>query len=257
VDLEHARESNGDKLVEAFRTAWTTGRQFALESYTEPGSEDEAYVIQDKVFAARYPGRRPCAWKAGAARSQSPQSAAPIGEVLPGPATVAAKDFHMFAMEAEVAFRIAQDLPAEAEGWSRSALANAVDEVLVTIELCDTRLADWKTASALWRLADFQLNGALITGSGTRAWRAIDFAVQTAELWINGSQKVERAGSHPMGDPLIVLPWAAGHCARRGFPLRKGDLVTTGSWTGMEFVAQGDTVLARFAGIGEASVQIS
>ena len=31
----------------------------------------------------------------------------------------------------------------------------------------------------------------------------------------------------------------------------------TGSWTGMEFVAFGDTVPARFPGIGEASVRIA
>ena len=36
-----------------------------------------------------------------------------------------------------------------------------------------------------------------------------------------------------------------------------GDVVTTGTWTGMTPVTFGDEVVARFAGIGEAALRIS
>jgi len=225
-----------EKISAAFGSAWSSHLQFDADPQAGPKSAADAYCVQDKVFSARYPGRRASAWKAGPAGSQLELAAAPIGEVLAGPAVIAARGFHMFGMEAEVAFRVGRDLPASAENWSAAELADAVEEVLVAIELCDTRLANWKTASPLWRLADFQMHGALIAGNGTR--------------------KADRTGSHPLGDPLRVLPWAAGHCARRGSPLKAGDLVTTGSWTGMEFVSPGATVLARFPGIGEASARI-
>jgi 2-keto-4-pentenoate hydratase len=245
-----------EKISAAFRTAWVDRSQFDADPQTGPQSAADAYGVQDRVFSARYPGRRANAWKAGPAGSQTELAAAPIGEVLPAPAVIAARGFHMFGMEAEVAFRIGRDLPASAENWSPAELSDAVDEILVTIELCDSRLANWKAASPLWRLADFQMNGALITGTGTRNWRNVDFGAQRAELWVNGVKKADRTGSHPLGDPLRVLPWTAGHCASRGSALKGGDLVTTGSWTGMEFVSPGDTVLARFPGIGEASVRI-
>jgi len=249
-------DADVDRIAAAFGKAWVSHLQFDADSETGPQSAADAYSVQDKVFLARYPGRRASAWKAGPAGPQLELAAAPIGEVLASPAAIAAHGFHMLGIEAEVAFRIGRDLPASAESWSATELAKAVDELLVTIELCDTRLANWKAASPLWRLADFQMNGALITGSGTRDWRTLDFGAQRAELWVNGTKKADRTGSHPLGDPLRVLPWAAGHCARRGSALKAGDLVTTGSWTGMEFVSAGDDIVARFPGIGEANMRI-
>ena len=84
----------------------------------------------------------------------------------------------------------------------------------------------------------------------------MDFGAQHAELWINGRRQADATGSHPLGDPFSVMPWIVEHCARRAGGLKGGDVVTTGSWTGMQFVAPGDLVEARFPGIGEASLRI-
>lgn len=237
--------------------AWANGRQAEFGSMPGPGSEQEAYEIQDRVFAVRFPGQRVSAWKAGGAKPGAEMSAAPIGSVLASPAEVSGKSFHMFGIEAEVAFRIQGDLRAKPGGWSTEEVSEAIGEVLVTLEICDTRLADWKAAPPLSRLADFQLNGALVTGSGIRDWRKVDFGAQQVELWVNGHRKSVVTGSHPLGDPLSVMPWIAGHCARRTGGLKRGDLVTTGSWTGMEFLSPGDSVLVRFPGIGEAGLKIT
>jgi 2-keto-4-pentenoate hydratase len=246
-----------DRTAVEFSRAWASRRQFDFRSLSAPRTPDEAYEIQDRVFAGRFPGCRAVAWKAGASSPDGESSAAPIGEVHQSPAVLEATNFHMYGIEAETALRIDRDLPQRAGGWTDEELADAVGEIVVTIELCDTRLAGWKAASPLWRLADFQLNGALVVGSGQRDWRGLDFAAQPVELWMNGIKKVARVGSHPMGTPLRVLPWIAAHCAGRSGGLKRGDLVTTGSWTGMEFASPGDQVTARFPGIGEASLKIA
>lgn len=243
--------------AESLLAAWSSRKQMDFRTRAAPASADEAYRIQDKVFSARYPGMRAAAWKAGAGSPDGDQSAAPIGVVMASPAVVSASDFHMIGIEAEVAFRLSKDLPAEAENWDLGKLGGAVEKVLATIEICDTRLTDWKSAPALWKLADFQLNGVLITGGGTANFGALDFGRQVVELWIDDRKAATRIGTHPMGDPWRVLKWAAGHCARRGRDLKAGDVVTTGSWTGMDFVAAGAKVLARFPGIGEASVKVA
>jgi 2-keto-4-pentenoate hydratase len=248
-------DAGNEPIAGMFVAAWAGRRQFDATS-AGPASAEDAYLVQDKVFAARYPGGRAAAWKVGASAPGAEPNAAPIGEVRPSPAGFRAGEFHLLSVEAEVAFRIARDLPERAAEWTQTELADAVGEIVVTIELCDTRLTNWKSASALWRLADFQGNGALVAGTGTQDWRAIDFGAQRAELWVNGRLVVGRAGSHPLGNPFDLMPWAVGHCARRAGGLRQGDLVTTGSWTGMEFVSAGDTVEARFPGIGKAIVRI-
>jgi 2-keto-4-pentenoate hydratase/2-oxohepta-3-ene-1,7-dioic acid hydratase in catechol pathway len=39
-------------------------------------------------------------------------------------------------------------------------------------------------------------------------------------------------------------------------PLAAGDIVTTGTWTGLTSIAAGDEALARFEGIGESRLRL-
>ena len=203
----------------------------------------EAYRLQDLVFAALAPRERPKAWKVGA---PSPDVEPTMAQILPGrlyasPATVVAQGFQIVAVETEIAFRLGGD-------------GDPV-EALAAIEVCDTRLADWDSAPPAAKLADFQSNAALVTGSGTRRWQHVDFRAQRAQLWIDGRLAKEVTGAHPCGNPTSLLPWARTHAARRG-GLRSGDIVTTGSWTGMDIVQPDAQVRVVFPGIGEAVVQL-
>ncbi len=220
------------------------------------GSEDDTYAVQDAVFKQLWPGERPAAWKVGAPNDKVEPAAAPIRFVHRSPASVDAQGMQMIGVEAEIAYRFGRALPMRERPYMDEEVAGAVEEIVVAIELCDTRLAGWKTAPPLWKLADFQSNAALIVGSGTRNLRAIDFARQEVELSFGGKTK-QATGAHPFGNPFRLLPWTVAHCFRRGGGLRAGDIVTTGSWTGIDFVSRGDLVVARFPGIGEASLRIA
>jgi 2-keto-4-pentenoate hydratase len=173
------------------------------------------------------------------------------------PVHLNAADFHLLGIEVEIAFRIGRDLPSRAAPYADEEVFGAVDAALVAIELCDSRLADGLEAPPLVRLADFQSNGALIVGSAAPAWRRIDLAAQAAQLWINDRLLAEARGTHPLGDPSQLLPWMVAHAAGRCGGLLRGDIVTTGSWTGMHFAAPGDVVAARFPGLGEARLTLA
>jgi len=242
------------RLVEAFRNR----RPFEAQAAESPRDEAEAYRVQDLVFAALHPGARASAWKVGGPSAEVEPIAAPIAQarVYRSPASVPVAGFHVIGVEAEIAFRLAHDLPARTTPYADDDVLAAIGEALVAIELCDARLSNWKSASALWKLADFQMNAGLVLGSGTREWPKLDFSKQKAELWVDGQRKAEAVGVHPYGNPVRLMPWAAAHCARRVAGLRAGDVVTTGSWTGMQFVEPGCEVVARFAGIGEARVRL-
>lgn len=207
-------------------------------------TREEAYQLQDLVFAALARGARPLAWKVGSPGAQVEPTFAPIlpGRLFASPAQLATRGFRMIGVEIEVAFRIGEHA--------------APVEALVAIEVCDTRLADWEHAAAAAKLADFQSNAALVAGSGTPRWSQVDFGAQRAQLWIDGRLAKEVAGAHPHGDPARLLPSARAHAASRG-GLRAGDLVTTGSWTGMDFVQPGAEVRAVFPGVGEAVVKLT
>ena len=209
----------------------------------------DAYAVQDLVWAKLRPGQRPAAWKVGGPDDRVEPTAAPLLAVHASPARVRGGEFRMIGVEAEVAYRFARDVRDE------KALAAAIGEIVVAIEICDTRLADHRGASELWKLADFQNNGCLVAGSGRKDWRRIDFSAQDVELKANGKSLVSKA-RHPYGDPYRLLPWIVAHVARRTGGLRAGDFVTTGSWGGMHLVEAPCEVTAAFAGIGEARLSI-
>ena len=249
-------DSDIDSIAQQFVEAHRGRARVAVPAAAAALPLEDAYRVQDAVFAALH-ARRPRAWKVGTPAPDAEPSAAPIARLLASPATVSAADFHMIGVEVEIGFRLARDLPERPQPYDDGEIESAIAQTLVTIELCDTRLADWETAPAMWRLADFQLNAALVCGTGVADSRALDFTGLHAELWIDGVKKKDLAGAHPLGNPARLLPWLARHCSRRGSGLRAGDVITTGSWTGMDFVFAGAEVAARFPGVGEARVTIA
>jgi len=239
-------------LTDAQRT-----RKLAVTGELPLHTEAEAYSVQNAVFADLWPGARAVAWKAGGPSDKVEPTAAPIPpeHLLRSPASVAGAKMQMIGVEAEVAFRLAKDLPPRSRPYSERSVAAAVGEVVVAIELCDTRLADWKNSSGLWKLADFQNNSALVVGSGSKDWQQIDFLQQEMEFRI-GKRVAKAKGAHSFGNPFRLLPWLVKHAAKRGLGLHAGDVITTGAWTGLEIAKPGDEVTARFPGIGEATVKI-
>jgi len=239
-------------LVDAHRS-----RKPAATADVALKSEKDAYRVQEAVFAQLWPGAKPAAWKVGGPSDKVEPAAAPIPpeNFLRSPASVAAASINLIGVEAEIAYRLARDLAPRARPYSEKEVAAAVGEVLVTIELCDTRLADWKATSGVWKLADFQQNGALVAGGGMRDWQKIDFLQQEVEFRV-GAKLRKAKGSHPYGNPFRLLPWLVAHACRHGMGLRAGDVVTTGAWTGLEEASAGDEVVARFPGIGEATLRI-
>jgi 2-keto-4-pentenoate hydratase len=241
------------RLVDAHRT-----RKPAATEDLPLHTEEEAYRVQTDVFEELWPETRAFAWKAGGPSDKVEPTAAPIPSehLLRSPASVAGGTMQMVGVEAEVAFRLAKDLPPRSRPYSERSIAAAVGEVVVAIELCDTRLANWKETSGLWKLADFQNNSALVTGSGTKDWLKIDFAQQEMEFRI-GKRVAKAKGAHSFGNPFRLLPWLVKHVHKRGLGLHAGDVITTGAWTGLEIAKIGDEVTARFPGIGEATVKVA
>ena len=233
---------SAERLAALLLQARASGSLVDTAAEAAPADLDQVYRVQDIVLDALSAGTRPNAWKAIPPRPGAQPAASPVPPacIVASPATLAVGR-GVLGVEAEIAFRLGADLsPVEA---------------LVLIELAETRLASWDTAPGLWKLADFQSNGALVVGSGTRAWRDIDFGAQTVELQINGKLEKRATGAHPSGDPLPLLPWLVQHAAGRG-GLRPGDIVTTGSWIGIVPVKPGDEMVARFPGIGEARLRL-
>jgi 2-keto-4-pentenoate hydratase len=241
-------------LVAARRTGRRVG---AIDGDLVPVSEADAYAVQDEV--ARLLGAAVAGWKVGAANATAAPVAAPllVPLVVASPArfTVAADAFR--GVEAELALSLARDLPARATPYGEDEAWDAVAEVHVAIELLESRYADRRAMTPAALLADNQSNGGFCYGAAIAGWRAIDYATQRARLLIDGREEKSAAGGNPAGHPRRLLAWLANHAASRGRPLKAGDIVTTGSHTGITIAPPGARVIARFDGLGEAELSLA
>jgi 2-keto-4-pentenoate hydratase len=232
------------------------GRPVRTASLDGPTNVMQAYAVQEGVLRELCAGARPTAWKVSPVRDGSDPTASPVppAGVLRSPASISLGERIVLGVECELAFRFGAAPRVDYKRFDEA--LETVEEAFVLMEVCETRLADWTEASPVWRLADFQSHGAFVLGSGTRDWRSIDYATQEAELRIHGRAAARASGGQPTRDLPPMVAWAIRHCARRGMPLAAGDIVTTGTWTGLTAVRPVEDLVASFPGIGEARLKI-
>ena len=104
-------------------------------------------------------------------------------------------------------------------------------------------------------LADMGAHGALVTGTPIAFDPALlDSTKLSARQWFGDQEVANSTGGNPAIDIGRVLTWLANHCAARGLGLTKGQIVTTGSCTGMLFAPAGAQARGLVAELGECAV---
>lgn len=232
----------------------------AVQSFPDgsaPESVAEAYAIQDA--AVTLSGEAIGAWKVGPASADFPETCAPIlaSRVQTSPATFP-NALRLKAVECEVAFRLARDLPPKDGPYTSAQARAAVASAMVAIEVVETRYAGWPVESRVWALADNQSNHALVVGPEIPLPDQTTIDALTATLALGKTVKPADKG-FPGGDPFALIAWLASHVgtraptlAERG--LKAGDIITTGSWNGVDFATDGMTVRADYPGLGSAEI---
>lgn len=223
----------------------------ALPDTLRPVTLDDAHAIQEAT--ATHLAESIVGWKV---------SATPEGRVARGAllrsrlhasgSRIAAAAVPLLGVEAEIAFRFDRDLPSRERQYDYEEVAAAVTAI-PAIEVVDSRFRGYPNAPLLDRIADCMSNGAFIYGMAQPHWRDVDLETLDVELLIDGQSIVHRAGGHPTKDPLLPAV-ALVNDLRSGSGVRAGQIMTTGTYTGLNFAKAGQTVVATFAGFGSVSV---
>jgi 2-keto-4-pentenoate hydratase len=128
--------------------------------------------------------------------------------------------FFRVLVELEIAFRFAEAIEPRGRAYARDEVLSKVGVVLPTIEIVDSRFAEWPNVAPLAQLADAQNNGALITGHPVAyagLARGFDFVSPELELSFDGDSLVpEPPATRPAirancwcGSSTIAPPWAS------------------------------------------------
>ena len=157
--------------------------------------------------------------------------------------------------EAEIGMRLGRDLPPRPAPYARDEVADAVETLHPGIEIPESRLADDHPHGALGMVADLGYAGRYVYGEGIRDWRAIPREAFVVRLLVNG-REIAGSGARAFGHPLDGVLWLANHRSRLGDGLRAGDIVSTGSLTGIQWTKKGDEAVADYGALGIVRVHL-
>jgi 2-keto-4-pentenoate hydratase len=130
-----------------------------------------------------------------------------------------------------------------------------VDSAFIGVEIPDVRQAgEWPFPMPMLA-ADNGATAGYVIGPDIPEWRSRELNAIEVSLEVDGKHVADNLTGDERTDAIAVLVWAANELARRGYPLRAGDIVTTGSATKPVRCDHGSAV-ARFKGIGEVHLKI-
>jgi 2-keto-4-pentenoate hydratase len=236
-------------FVDARRTGQLLG---ALPAFARPASAADAHAIQEATAAAL--GDAIGGWKVSAPiDGQLVRGAILRSLIFDSPARVRAARVPMLGVEAEIAFSFDRDMPPRRRDYSYAEVAAAVT-AFPAIEVVATRFRDYAGTPLLDRAADFVSNGAFVRGPARRDWRDFDLARIEIALTVGGKEIVRQTGGHASVDPLLPAV-ALVNDLRAGAGVQAGQVMTTGTYTGLNFAKPGQTVFAAFTRFGAAEVE--
>ena len=222
-----------------------------------PADEAEAFAVQDMVAQAFGAGG---GWKVGAAGAEGTPFFAPMVAAWMGENGVLFRgaNHRLRGVEAEIAFRMSADLPPRGAGYSREEVVAAIGSCHPAIELLESAYVDPMAVPRPNMLADLQMHGGFVAGPAVPQWQEIDWAAEPVTLTVDGAVRLEKTGSAPGGPDLVrLLVYLANEGARRTGGLKRGDWITTGSWTGLNWASPGTEVVVHFVHAGRVSMQFA
>lgn len=232
-----------------------------LDEGLTPRVMEEGYRLQDAFM--RIWDEPIAGWKVGAT-AEKVQELYRVIEPFCGPfyapttfaspALPKAEDFGHLCIESEFAFRFGSTLAARESAYGREEILAAVDAVLPAFELISPRFDTLLQDRVALATADCGLNGGFVLGEDYADWRGLDLAAHPVRLTVDGDVKGEGTGANALGHPFRVLDWLVNELSRRGIDLNAGEIVSTGTCTGIVYLDRGQKAVADYGALGAIEV---
>lgn len=229
----------------------------------ELASRADAEAFQ--MATVRALGGEACGYKIGATSVEVQQLLncripiyAPIlrEDVLPSGATFRIPA-GLLGIECEFGFRMGHDFPISAKISDIAALRSAIAECFVSLEIVGRRVDTDVPLNEVSSIADYALDVAVVRGNPIHNWERQDLAVMPVRAVLDGVTVASGTGAMVLGHPLNALLWLAEALNKRGDQLRSGEIILTGTCTGVTKVAPGQSFSGYFADLPPVQVHLA
>jgi len=103
-------------------------------------------------------------------------------------------------------------------------------------------------------LADGAVSGTIVCGPAIADWRTRDIAGQEVALSSNGRLRRKGTAAEALDHLMAPLTWLANELSRMGVGMNAGQMVSTGTLTGMLAPKPGEDYVADFGPFGSVKV---
>lgn len=244
------------RLAVDLGNAWARSETVPAPSRLEPSlTTEDAYKIQELVIKERLErGGRRAGWKMGLTSAATPTMPI-VGTLLSDMVVSSGSDLPLATMvgpmvEAEIVVRIGETIE---QAVTVAELEEGSHQVAPGIEVIDYRTTD-SSGPIDW-----------IADNSTVAYAAVGAFLPLVDvepsrlagsLFCDGHLLATGRGDQVMGNPLAAVAWLSEHLVERGQPLKRGDVVLTGSLTGHHSVPPREVeFLAEFGDLGGVTVR--
>ena len=164
---------------------------------------------------------------------------------------------HLRIVEAEVVFELGSDLPAEHAPYSEQRVLGSLSQAFAGIELCNSRFEESVDPSLACLVADNSNADLIVVGDVLPERDLASLANLTVTLQRRGKPDIKGSTENVLGNPLRAVTWLANWLARRGEGLKRGQLISSGSCTGMTQVGVEDSVVATFGDAAQVCIEFA
>lgn len=160
--------------------------------------------------------------------------------------------------EVEYQARLGADLPPREKTYTVEEVTEAVVSLHPGVELAECRFVHDQAFPPLPAiLADGAGSGTIVYGPPIDDWRQRDIADQEVTLSANGRVRRKGTAAAALDHPMVPLTWLANELSRTGVGLKAGQMVSTGTLTGMLAPKAGEAYLADFGPFGSVMLDFA
>ena len=167
---------------------------------------------------------------------------------------ISAADLIAPRVEGEIAFVLKEDL--KGPGATLTEVIRCAEGIIPALEIIDSRVRDWKIKLPD-TVADNASSARIVLGGVLTPPASIDLRTVGMVMEKNGEILATAAGAAVLGHPANAVAWLANKLAVYGIPLRKGEVILSGSLTAAAPVAAGDFFRADFGLLGDVKIKFS